>query len=103
MNLSNYIERNYDELRRYASAFTRDPNDLIHHTFIKMHNAGLANQRAKAVYFENELAKILTDFYKSNEWALLLKENGVSAAAATTGFGNIVKQLGSLFTKGVKR
>ena len=68
MNLSDYISRNYNELRRYAGAFTRDPNDLIHHTFIKMHDAGFIyiNDQMTDYYFKRSMKNNATrgDFKK---------------------------------------
>ena len=68
MNLSDYISRNYNELRRYAGAFTRDPNDLIHHTFVKMHDAGFIyiNDQMTDYYFKRSMKNNATrgDFKK---------------------------------------
>jgi len=39
-NLNDYFTEHYDNLVKYASKFTQDPNDLVHHIYIKAVNAG---------------------------------------------------------------
>ena len=34
-NLEEYIAQNYSKLVKYASRFTNDPNDIVHHIYIK--------------------------------------------------------------------
>ena len=68
MNLSDYIERNYQELKRYGRSFTSDPNDLIHHTYLKMYDAGFVyiNDQMTDHYFKRSMKNNATrgDFKK---------------------------------------
>lgn len=68
MSLNAYLEKNYSELKRYARAFTRDPQDLIHHTFLKMHDAGFVyiNHQMTDHYFKRSMKNNATrgDFKK---------------------------------------
>jgi len=68
VSLKSYIDKNYNNLKRYAASFTPDPNDLIHHTFIKMHDAGFVyiNDQMTDHYFKRSMKTNATrgDFKK---------------------------------------
>lgn len=57
MSLHEYIDRNYDELVRYASAFSNDPQDLVHNTYVKAYEAGFAyiNDYFTDAYFKRSI------------------------------------------------
>lgn len=57
MSLHEYIARNYKELVRYASAFSNDPQDLVHNTYVKAYEAGFAyiNDYFTDAYFKRSI------------------------------------------------
>ena len=57
--MNKWIEDNYNELLRYASAFTPHPVDLVNHTYLKAINAGFKhNSNEQTEYYFKRSIKI---------------------------------------------
>lgn len=57
MSLHEYIGKHYNELVRYASAFSSDPHDLVHESYVKAYEAGFTyiNDYFTDAYFKRSI------------------------------------------------